>query len=249
MPFNIRNVKKMNRHRIPTRYISENDLLVLARKVVAKYHYTIPSRESEDVYMSIIEQYLRKEEHIWKNFKGECKPSTYCLAILNRLCCQIIRKELKKWNVIFEEKEINFEPEKISSEKQTIIKDEKKLLHSIIQLLLDEKYKFIVFYAFIGKLPPKHHYIEKYLPFHQNYNIIDLLSNYENTTFIEQYKILSSISFIADNKGQNPDAIRMWLNKNIETIIKKLNGPFKRSNYDKKSLLILFEFYYLDVNP
>ena len=44
------------------------------------------------------------------------------------------------------------------------------------------------------------------------------------------------------------DAVRMWLNKTIETIITRLNGPFNRANYTKETFHQLFEIYYIENN-
>ena len=63
----------------------------------------------------------------------------------------------------------------------------------------------------------------------------------------EIFIVLARVANIAEHKDLKPDAVRMWLNKCIDTIIVRLNGPFNRTNYNKETLQILFEYYYLKV--
>ncbi|MEA3504402.1 MAG: hypothetical protein U9R32_04310 [Bacteroidota bacterium] len=75
-------------------FISENELLFISAKVVNRYvdKGVIPSREKEDTQMFIVEKFLLKQKIIMRNFSGKAKITTYCISVLNNMCCEVIRK-------------------------------------------------------------------------------------------------------------------------------------------------------------
>lgn len=228
--------------------LSENDLLTLSEKVVLRYVYakTIPLKEKEDVQMSIIEKFLKKQDIIKKRFKGDSKISTYCIAVLNRMCCEIIRSELKHWKNQLTETEDNTSTSALKTSEQLIIKDEKNQLHKIFILLGNECHKTIVFLAFYYRFHAKENEVKQYDKDYIKNKLIELLTIKESSNKGEIFNILSKIVNLVEGKQIKSDAVRMWLNKNIDLVINRLNGPFNRANYDKESLEILFEYYYFE---
>jgi hypothetical protein len=223
-------------------FIDRNELLLLSEKVVSKYAYTIPEREREDVKMSIIEKYLTQEEKIIKQFKGQSKFTTYCYAILNRICCGIIRSELKNWQ---QNNEIMKDSPSmsVSPAENYIIKDEISFLSKIL-MTLDQPFKIIIFLAFLYRLEPKSNYINQYDFNYKKNKLLKLLSKNHGSSKAELYAIMAKLVYLVENKLMQSDAVRMWLNKQRTQAINRLNGPFKRANYDKESFQILFENFY-----
>ncbi|MDA3890300.1 MAG: hypothetical protein PF517_01400 [Salinivirgaceae bacterium] len=225
--------------------ISDTDLLLLSDKVVARYASagTIPEKDKKDVKMAIVEKFLLKHDTIKKAFTGKAKVSTYCIAILNRMCCEIIRKELKHWKNSNEELQ-DVQDNSISDADKFTIKDEVNLLHRILLLFGDEQIKLRLFLAYFYGLTIQNIDIENY-SLNENVDSIFKETGIKNKgeIFVQLAKVVNN----AEQKELKADAIRMWLNKCIAKIILRLNSPFNRANYDKDTLQILFEYYYLDV--
>jgi hypothetical protein len=227
-------------------FITDYELMDLANRIVSRFiaNRYIPKREKEDVQMAIIEKFLTNKSRIIDRFQGKSKTSTYCFAVLNRMCLEIIRKDIKHWNLTEgKHKEIR-EDCVLNLEDNLIIKDEIRLLKNIIALFFDEKEKIVLFLAYYYQLNIYSDDINNYClgkcdnNFYKLFTINNKLS--KATIFANLTIAVNKI----ENKNLKNDATRIWLNKTINTIISKLNYPFNRANYTKESLQILFEYYY-----
>lgn len=226
--------------------ISDTDLLNLSGKVVARYVKagTIPEKDMEDVKMAIVEKFLLKHDSIKAAFTGKAKVSTYCIAVLNRMCCEIIRKELKHWKI--DNDEVPDVPGSIISNADKLaIKDELALLHKILLLFGSEYMKLKLFLAFYYQLKIGNSQIENYS---LNDKVKEIFGNSEIKNKGDIFNHLAQVVVIVEEKDVKADAVRMWLNKHTEKIIERLNGKFQRAKYDKETFQILFEYYYLE-NP
>lgn len=237
----------MKRFKTHKQLISEKELITIADKIVYKYNYVIPKREMEDTKMSLISNYLSQEAKIHERFEGNSKATTYVMAILNRMCCSIIRKEKKHW---FNDKQTSSNEELSSTHEttanSTIIKDEINYLTKIIKLLNDT-HKTIVFMAYLDKLETKENCVKAYDTEYQKHNTLNLLANRDNLSKTLAYNQLSLITNTVEKKDIGADAVRMWLNKQEKSIIDRLNGPFNRANYNKESYYILFDLFYNNI--
>lgn len=231
---------KKKKHHI----ISHDELLTLSNTVVMRYSLkgAIPKRDREDVAMSIVEKFLLAEEKLTSAFKGDSKISTYCIAILNRMCCEIIRKDFKRWKEV-QEFESPTEPDNqthtLETSKNTIIKSELSRFNQIIEFAGKEKSKTILFLKYIFGIPFTIENVKDYNANDFN-NLYSILNNSVEESLGNKYKILAEINNTNENTNIAGDAIRMWLNKQTNTIITRLNGH-GTSNYDKETLGILLE--------
>lgn len=227
--------------------ISEDQLLVFADKVVRKYSSSgiIPSKEFDDVKMAIVEKYLKKQDKISKAYSGDAKISTYCIAVLNRMCCEVIRKELKHWKNQCEEQLEGESTSDFSASAQLLIQDEVQLLRRILIFFNDEYSKIVFCLAFLYQLPLKKDvvlaYDSKGVAVIKNTDIREQVKNKGDI-----YKELAILVNVVEDRKLKPDAIRMWVNKTVDKIVCRLNGPFQRASYDKESFQILFEYFYED---
>lgn len=225
--------------------ISEYELLKLAKKVVNCYAQTIPSADREDVVMSLVECYLMQEQEIYDRFNGQSKESTYVIAILNRMCCGVIRKELKYWQ-LFDQECLFYQNQVSNSNAATfnlLIDDEISYLKKVLTLLEDGE-KVISFLAFYYLLKAKPEYVQAYDPGCDRNHTMELLNAESSLSKGEIFERLASIVNIVEHRNVKADAVRMWLNKQLHTVVLRLNGPFNRANYDKDSFQVLFEYFY-----
>lgn len=225
--------------------LDDHELLQLAEKVVSHYAYTIPSCEREDVKMTLVENFLTQKEKITAQFQGKSKTSTYCIAVLNRMCCTIIRKELRHWQSM---NATEVQDDSLSTTHDTtatalLIEDEIRYLTTILTLLND-KFKMTIFLALYYLLKAKESFISTYDSHYQKHQLMVLLDSEQVKTKREIFEKLAIVHNRVEQKNVKPDAIRMWLNKEMKQLMTRMNGPFDRASYDKDSFQVLFEYYY-----
>lgn len=226
--------------------ISESKLLQLTEKVVNRYvnKGVIPKRERDDTQMFIVEKFLQKHAKIQDSFSGKSNITTYCISVLNNMCCEVIRKELKHWKNELDEIPENLNFSEIDTQKITILHDEIKYLEKILLLFDTEKSKVNIalcyYYQLVINLKDLNHYFNVF----NKKNINRLISGNNDLSKGEIFNNLTNFINLVENKNLKSDAVRMWLTKTITIIINRLNGPFKRANYDKESFQILFELYH-----
>lgn len=225
--------------------ISENVLLLHAKKVVEHYYYkgVIPIREKEDVAMSIVEKFYTQRKKISKSYQHKASVTTYCISILNRMCCEIIRKDLRHWdNSGYELIDNNYD-NSYSSSKNATLHNEIQYLEKIIKLFDQEKHIINIAFAYYFHLPVLEEDLKLYDDNYDDNKLRKFLPFIEGPKSELFYNLSKAVN-IVENKQNKPDAIRIWFNKTMQTIINRLNGPFDRANYDKETFQSLFEHYY-----
>jgi hypothetical protein len=225
--------------------ISESNLLVLAEKVVSRYvnKGVVPSREREDTQMIIVEKFLDKQKKIEDNYSGKANITTYCISVLNNMCCEVIRKELKHWKNELDDMPEGDSSNHYSASQKTIIQDEINYLDKILILFDKEKSKINIALSYYYQLELRNTDIVEY---NQSYNKENISPIKINNDKINKGDIINNLSdYICqvENKNIKPDAVRMWLKKTTNTIVTRLNGPFGRTHYDQDSFQVLYELY------
>lgn len=224
--------------------IQTDDLIQIAHTVVGKYvaRGAIPVRDKEDVAMNIVEKFLSGEDKINKAYKGDAKVSTYCIAIANRMCCEIIRKDYRQWQQVQPDSDditYNKGTSYYETEKNAVINSELKRLQYILDYFNEEKSKTIVFLKFIMGITIKKEEVQA-LSQKQHFELFNEFQRNKDAALSVRYNKLAEI--VKQHEGSNVkgDAVRMWLNKKIDTIISRLNAN-GFSQYDRESVGILFE--------
>ncbi|MFO7864089.1 MAG: hypothetical protein R6U85_08830 [Salinivirgaceae bacterium] len=224
--------------------IQHDELVTLTNKVVSRYVYkgAIPRRDSEDVAMSIVEKFLTAEKKINESFKGNSKTTTYCIAILNRMCCEIIRKDFKRWKEVSELEPTNERNEATNSyeaEKKSIINSEIARFKRIIEFTDKEQYKLLLYLKFIYSINITKEDAKNYA--HESADDVhaELFAN-KDEPLGTKYSILATFTNKYEGSSVSGDAIRMWLNKHTTSIINRLNQN-GASRYDKEAIGLLLE--------
>lgn len=232
--------------------LEENTMLEFADRVVNRYIYSssIPSKDKEDVMMSIVEKFLSKETQIREKFTGKSSYKTYCLAVMNRMCCEIIRKELKHWKSSDEHPSNSCESDTLNISESVIIQDEINLLKKILLMFEHERPKLILFLKILYDFKVAESDLSEYCINHDEYNISQFIQNkrLQILTKSEKYLLLREIVFRCEHKSVSPDALRMWFNGKLDRILNRLNGTFQRSKYDRESFALLLEYMFSEQN-
>lgn len=229
------------------RTIDYSQIQMYAEKVVAKYvvRSVIPDREKEDVVMSIIEKFINQKDKIDSSFEGRSKKMTYYVAILNRLCCEVIRKEKKHWYAVYEyeEKEENDDSSNVlrvnDVERSIAIKEEVRKLNDAILIFNGQGAKINLFMKFYFRIPVENSDVSNYSTTNAD-KLTRLLSNSQSLRKSEIFDRLATIVELVEGKTVAGDAVRMWLNKHMDMIINRMNMN-GLCNHDRSSLQTLLE--------
>ena len=226
-------------------FISPEELMKYSEMVVNRFiaKRSIPYREKDDVIMYIVEKFISKQSKIESSFMGKSKASTYCYAVLNRMCLEVIRKEIKHWNLSDEDKFPDNIAPGFNSEERTVVNDEIGHLDKLLKLCFDEEAKVKLFIALYYRLRIKDEDIENYDPNYLENNLKDVFNLDIDINKANLFKAFAYAINSVEGRSIKADAVRMWLNKNINILISRLNKG-SRAEYDKDSFQILFEFYY-----
>jgi len=224
----------------------ETDFLSQAvRKTVFRYvsRKAIPARELEDVEMTVIEKFINQKQQIVANFEGKSQASTYCIAIVNRMCCEVIRKEWKHWQSVDNQSyDINLGFHPLADNQPD---------HALLINLELERLQFA-----LNKLQQSVPSAEPLLMFHFELELqqsalknwagskldqlkipLEKLSGASKTT---RYQIIAAMLSIVEDKKIKPDALRMRIYKYMDMLIADLNQN-DQSEHTRETLKLLFE--------
>lgn len=229
---------------------TEQELLPIIKGVVGRYvqRKVIPKREREDVEMEILEKFLKQKDKIYNSFEGKSKFSTYCIAVINRMCCEVIRKECKQWYLVpdtedgtkFKEPTLNYH----DAEKQLLFKLEVNRLQNVLYFFNNDYAKLILFLKVYFSMPIFNNDINSYANSHSE-AVRSIIMDEKNSTKGDVFIRLAGVVNLVEQKEIGGDAVRIWFTNQVNTIIRRLNGNGV-ANHDKESLSILLEMLFND---
>lgn len=225
--------------------IKMDNVIDIANKVVSRYVYrmVIPAREKEDVVMAIVEKFLNHKDKIVEAFEGRSKITTYFVAVFNRMCCEVIRKESRHWYSIVEGEskmsESLYKTRPFETEKRFAISNELARLNNTMILFNGERPKLNLFLKFYFDLPISYSEIKDYSLLRAD-ELKRMLEGADQKSKSELYETLSQVVNLVEGKNVKGDAVRMWMNKQIDIILTRLNFN-GISNHNKDSLVVLLE--------
>lgn len=221
----------------------------ITRSVVGRMlmRRAIPYREREDTEQELMRKFIEKQDKIINAFQGNANFDTYLTAILYRMCCEVIRSDVKNWDhVKSDDPSYFFSKEKYSGsmENRLIIDNESEYLKKVLQLFDDEQASIVLFLKVLFGVSVSPEDLENYDSNYKRKGIDRLLLNRSFENNQDVYKALAKTVECSENRKVGGDAVRIWLNKRMDQIINRLNGTIQRSNYDRKSFRILFDYTY-----
>lgn len=217
----------------------------LVEKVVGRYvsNRAIPVREESDVVMSVVEKFILNRSKIDRAFEGKSKITTYYIAVFNRMCCEVIRKEQKHWYTVSGHDDEVFSetntPSFSETEKQLFIQEELKRFGFVLQTFGGEEAKIYLFVRYYYRLPVTPERVAAYCR-NAPEEIYAILIEETGTNQADIFDRLARVVSLAEGKNVKGDAVRMWLHKRLDAMLNRinLNGI---SHHTRESLQILFE--------
>ncbi|ALO14652.1 hypothetical protein L21SP5_00985 [Salinivirga cyanobacteriivorans] len=216
----------------------------LITKVVARYiaRGAIPRREQADVETAIIEKFLLKQEQIDSAFQGKAKISTYYIAVINRMCAEVIRKEQKHWYSLNEHDDKKILADSTTyfdASKQTLVNEELKRFRATIMLFNGSSAKVLLFLKLYYDIPITTQEIRNYAENKtaKAQKIIEMRSELSKAELNQK---LADLVLLVEGKKVGGDAVRMWINKQMDTLLCRLNGQNK-SFHNKETIGLMLE--------
>ncbi|MCK9452172.1 MAG: hypothetical protein M0Q90_10815 [Bacteroidales bacterium] len=216
-----------------------------ARKTVFRYvsRKAIPARELEDVEMTVIEKFINQKQQIVANFKGKSQASTYIIAIVNRMCCEVIRKEWKHWQAVDNQSyDVNLGFYPIADNQPDhalLINLELERLQFALNKLQQSVPSAEPLLMFHFELKPQQKALKNWagLKLDQLKIPLDKLTDASKTT---RYQLIATMLSVVEGKNIKPDALRMRIYKYMDMLIADLNRN-DQSQHTRETLKLLFE--------
>ncbi|MFO7791262.1 MAG: hypothetical protein R6V32_11915 [Bacteroidales bacterium] len=224
-----------------------NSVKEIITKVVVRYiaRGVIPKREQQDVETAIIEKFLSKQDKIDNAFQGKAKKTTYYTAVINRMCAEIIRKEQNHWYAVNENNDSSFSHDRslsFETEKQMLIQEELKRFRAGIMLFNGSQAKVLLFLKYYYDIPLQNSDVTNYAG-SKDHEALKILGKRNNLSKAEVNSRLAQLVMLVENKNISGDAVRMWLNKQIDILLCRLNGKNK-SFHNKETIGVMLEMQY-----
>jgi len=222
--------------------LSVEQVMVLAKKVTGRYvaRDVIPERESDDVSAAMVEKFLQKKDQILQTFSGRASLNTYLTAVLNRMCCEVIRSESRHWYAVSEaEMQPAVEYGYNHADVDTLINSEVNHLADLLSKLGAEGYKIVLMVRFFYHLGIISDDISAWMP-GLSAELSALLQQDANTSKGELFAAMAAAVNLAEGKNVKPDAVRMWFNKQMERLLTGLNQGHS-ARHTRETLVLLFE--------
>lgn len=221
-----------------------NTLKELVSKTVMRYiaRGIIPRREQEDVETAIIEKFLIKREKIESSFQGKAKITTYYIAVINRMCAEVIRKEQKHWYTINDQIDNHYHQQatvSFDTAKQTLVTEELLRFRASLMLFNGIRYKVILFLKYYFDIPLTDSDIKNYAG-DKTEDARKILSERAKLSKAEVNEKLATLVSIIEKKEIKGDAVRMWINKQMDTILCRMNGR-NNSFHCKETIGLMLE--------
>ncbi|MFP4042658.1 MAG: hypothetical protein ACLFT6_07900 [Bacteroidales bacterium] len=218
----------------------------ISKKVISKYvaRSVIPLREKEDVEMVVVEKFMEQKDKINNAFKGKSKVITYYTAVVNRMCCEVIRKEQKHWYALPDNQPKDREVENSSTtlyetEKGVVISNEVERLKKAMLFFNGTIGKVNLFLKYYYDIPLNDSDLNKYSEEHKAF-VRNILVNQKAVSKADKFDKLTQLVNRIEGKNVKNDAVRIWLNKQRDSLLKRLNYN-NSSNYNDESLGLLIE--------
>lgn len=223
---------------------AEHIILSITQKVVRGYvqRKVVPQREFDDVVMSVVEKFCTQKDKIENSFEGRSNQTTYYIAVINRMCCEVIRKESRSWYLIESlSPENTLQTGNYETEKKLILEQEVKRLENLL-FMNNEKGKVIMFLKFYFDIPIKHDDVSIYA-MDKTKDVCSLLLKGKPKTKEDIFTCLAEIVNMVEDKCIGKDAVRIWFTNQLNSLINRLNGN-DNAYHNKESLAIMLDMLY-----
>lgn len=223
----------------------ETDFLIaMAHKVVIRYvqRHAIPAKESQDVEMAMIEKFLKQKQRIVQAFESKAAPETYCIAILNRMCCEVIRQEQKHWYHLDADEvlgKLDQSEPSFTCMAPVMFQFEINRLEQVLKNTAKHPAKLRALLAIYFDLQHAESWLTTYAGVHAK-AAISMLNENVSQSKTAQYDLLGRLISLIEQRKVKADAARMYVYKEMDRLIEELNKN-EQAQHSRETLRLLFE--------
>ena len=202
---------------------------------------------ADDIVQDISVFLLEKGNGIIQQFRGQSSFQTYIKAVIFNFCCDLYRsKRYRKEAYESIERIADLTEQPIP---QKILDDEFSKLTLLFQLFGKRKFRLILCLKLTYKLPVSKVDIQNYsTSVNQKETVTILNLNKLNNVRTKDKQIFATLNGIfnrVEGKTTSVDSSRKWVDLKTDEMIQFMNGEPPVSLYNRESLQILIEKYFI----
>lgn len=214
----------------------------------------ISAGNREDLISHINEQLLKsKISQMKAQFAGDSLFNTYFTRVLYNISIRYGKKE-QRYNArfLFDNEEANISAKAADPLKQTALNRQKERFGYLLKLYGKKRDRLVLLLKIILRLNIKKEDVSESFKIAETSEIEEFLNIYESVIINNPEKITDSDLFEMitpwfnrfENRDNTHDALRKWLDYQLGLLAESLNAPPFNTEFDKKTLKLLAEFYF-----
>lgn len=202
-----------------------------------------------DIVQNINTQLLEKKMNkIREHFNGSVYLTTYFSKVVYNTCLEINRSNQRKPHFIGEEVLQTVAKKEVATWQKMAIEDEKYRLEAIIKSFYKKKDKTNISLKLFARILLTNLDLGIYKdPVASNELAMvrtTFFDNYDSLNDKEVYEIIVLLFNKVENKTNDADSLRKWIQMRLDKIIGLLNGDSQRTSYTRETLQILLQLYF-----
>jgi len=205
--------------------------------------------EKMDVVQTINTQMLEKKlERIQSNFNGSVLLSTYFSKVVYNACLELTRIKKKKPDFQTDEVLSTHASSSVNPIYQLAIQDELHRFEGILRTFYKKKTKTRLGLKLFARIILSDFDLGEYRDPQAKEELAMVrtvfFSSYDELMDKEVYEIIIKLFNKIENKRNDADSLRKWVNMILDKIIRILNGEPPKSHYQRDTLKILMQLYF-----
>ena len=209
------------------------------------------SEEKEDLIQAINLQLLEgKLEKIRHHFNGSVYLRTYFSKVIYNTCLEMVRQRKRQVKTIDMAVLYRAESDRLNAYENLIIREEMYRLEAILKGLGRTRIKAQLCLKLVARIILQMVDIQFYVSPKTTEEIKMIkgyfFREYHHLTDREVFGIIIKLYNKIEKKDTEADSLRKWVYQLLERIIDLLNGGTSPCQFDKESMKILLQYYFLE---
>ncbi len=207
------------------------------------------SDDRMDVIQTVNEQLLEKKmSRIQEHFNGSVYLSTYFSKVVYNICLEISRRKQRQPKTVSDEVLRTVAQREWSPEQKLAIRDELLRLEAVLKGIRRRPTRTKISLKLFARVLLNDMDLGEYRKALAKDELAMVRTTffdpYDALTDKEVYGIIVKLFNKIEDKNNDPDSMRKWLNQVVDRIVEVLNGDPPRSQHNRDSLKILIQMYY-----
>lgn len=205
-----------------------------------------PYTEAKDIMQSVNERLIKRLDSIARNYSGRVLLRTYLNVTIRNICLRLYEERNSAIKTIrIHEEHGNYS---VDPTDAIAVDEELSRLHTVLHLFNTERHKIYLGMKLYLKIPLRN---EDLVNWSARLGAADkklLISsfggNYSEMSMLGIFTTFAPVWNKIERSNARPQSIEWWANKNVNIIIKLMNGNPPRRSHSKETLQVLLSEEY-----